>query len=115
MTKTIVTILGVVFVLIGLLGFVNNPILGIFEVDTLHNIIHLVSGVLALYAVNKGHEATILFAKVFGVVYAVVAILGLFMGSPILGLVHANMADHVLHVALAAIFLFLGFGGSKDA
>jgi hypothetical protein len=114
MDKTIVTILGVVFILVGLLGFVQNPILGIFAVDTLHNIIHIASGILALWAVNKGTEATITFAKVFGVVYGAVAVLGFLMPSPLLGLITVNMADNLLHVVLAVVFLVIGFGGKRS-
>jgi uncharacterized membrane protein len=115
MEKTIVTILGVVFIAVGLLGFVNNPVLGIFAVDTLHNVIHLLSGALALWAVNKGMGAVTTFAKVFGIVYGLVAILGFLMGSPILGLVTVNMADNVLHIVLAVVFLYIGFGGKSES
>lgn len=111
MEKTIVTVLGIVFVAIGLLGFVNDPILGIFDVDTLHNIVHLLSGVLALGAVGMGMDAVRTYAKVLGVVYALVAVAGLLMsGDMILGLFVTNMADDLLHVVLAAVLLYAGFG-----
>ncbi len=114
MDKTIVTILGIVFILVGLLGFVQNPVLGIFAVDTLHNIIHLAAGVLALWAVNRGTESILTYAKVFGVVYGVVAILGFLLPSPLLGLVTVNMADNLLHVVLAVVLLAIGFGGRRQ-
>ena len=111
MEKTIVTVLGVVFVAIGLLGFVNDPILGIFEVDAMHNIVHLLSGVLALGAVAMGMDAVRTYSKIFGVVYGLVAVVGLLTaGDMLLGVMEVNLADDLLHVVLAAAFLYVGFG-----
>ena len=55
--RTLAKVFGVVFVLVGILGFVpgitsGGHLLGIFEVDTTHNIIHLISGILAFVAVS---------------------------------------------------------------
>jgi GTP cyclohydrolase III len=115
MQKTILTILGVVFLAIGVLGFVSDPLLGIFEVDTLHNIIHILSGALALVAVSMGANAMNTFSRIFGVVYGIVAVLGFVSGDNVLGLIMVNAADNVLHLVLAVIFLYLGFGQSKGA
>ncbi len=108
--KMVLTILGVVFVVVGLLGFVNDPVLGVFEVDMLHNVIHILSGVLALAAVGMGADMMRLYAKAFGAVYAVVGVVGFVMpGDMILGLFEANLADDLLHVAIAAVLLYVGF------
>lgn len=106
---------GIVLTAVGVLGFVpgvtnDGMLLGIFEVDTIHNLVHILTGVVAIVASLGSGAYAGLFFKVFGVVYALVAVLGFAMGSPILGLIHANMADHVLHVVLAAAFLYAGFG-----
>lgn len=105
-------ILGVVLILVGLLGFMQNPILGIFAVDTLHNIIHLASGVLAIWFARQGASQGMMFAKVFGVVYLLVAALGFLQAGSgmILGLITINGADNLLHVVLAAVLLYVGFG-----
>lgn len=117
MEKSIVTILGIVFLVIGVLGFFSSPyLLGFFEVDTMHNIVHLLSGVVALAAVGMGLGAVRTYAKVFGVVYGVVALVGFFMpGDMILGLFAANTADDVLHLVLAVVFLYVGFGPSSES
>lgn len=110
MDKTILTILGIVFIAIGILGFFNNPLLGLFEVDAIHNIIHILSGILALGAVGMGTDAMRTYSKVFAGIYGLVAILGFIMpGSMILGLFASNMADNVLHIVFAGAFLYLGF------
>lgn len=113
--KNIYYVLGAVLVLVGLVGFVNNPVLGMFEVNALHNIVHIVSGVLLLWAAMKDMGMMSLMGKVLGVVYLLVTILGFAMNGDILGLMMVNMADNVLHLALAAVLLYFGFAGNKPA
>jgi hypothetical protein len=110
MLKNVLYVLGVVFILIGILGFFNNPILGIFAVDSVHNVIHLLSGVLALAFAGKPSQAK-MFAMVFGIVYGLVAILGFMTasGGKVLGLFAVNGADNWLHILIALVLLYLGF------
>jgi hypothetical protein len=117
MAKTLVMILGVVFVIIGLLGFfMDSPLLGLFEVDTVHNVVHLLSGVVAIAAAAMGESAAKTYAKVFGLVYALVTILGFVMGTDeeLLGLMVINANDNYLHLLLAVILLYLGFSKSSS-
>lgn len=115
MAKKIALLLGIVFVLVGLLGFVPNPIVGmagIFETDMLHNLVHILFGIILIVAAKKG--AAMLWLKVLGVVYLLLAILGFLMvpeGGMLLGLVHANAADHWLHVVLGIVLVLAGFMG----
>lgn len=113
-------VFGIVFVAIGVLGFVpaftpDGNLLGIFHVDGIHNLIHLASGVAALAAASSAAYARLYF-QVFGVVYAVVALGGflpfLQFGEDhpkLLGLIHVNLADNLLHTAIAAAALYFGF------
>lgn len=104
---------GAVLTLVGLLGFVpaltpDGNLLGIFQVDTMHNIVHLLSGLAALAASTRADWSRLYF-QVFGVVYAVVTVVGLLQGDTVLGLFTINMADNLLHVLIAAAALYLGF------
>ena len=106
---------GVVFVVVGVLGFVpgvtsNGHLLGIFEVDTTHNVIHLLSGVIALLAAMGAAQYASLYFKVFGVLYALVTIAGFVQGDTVLGVIGVNLADNVLHLVIAALALWIGFG-----
>lgn len=120
MVKKLTMILGWVFVIVGVLGFVpgitnNEMLLGIFRVNALHNIIHLLSGAAAIYAASVGYKSARMYAQIFGIVYALVAILGFVYGdNSILGIVSSNMADTWLHVVLAVVILYLGFGTPAD-
>lgn len=111
--KNLAWAFGIVLTVVGILGFVpgltnDGLLLGIFQVDPLHNVIHLLSGVVALVAVMMGAYVRQYF-QVFGVVYALVAILGFVQGDTVLNLIAINMADNVLHVAIAAVSLWAGF------
>ena len=56
-----------------------------------------------------------MFFKIFGIVYALVAVLGFMKGNGlVLGMISNNTADTWLHVVLAVVMLFLGFGASGN-
>ncbi len=113
-------IFGIVLVLIGILGFIpgvtsNGMLLGIFQVSAVHNIIHLLTGIIALMVSKKGEHAARTFFKVFGVIYLLVLIIGMVQGDTVLGLFGVNMADHLLHLIIAALALWYGFKGSRGS
>ena len=109
MAKTIMYVVGVAFIVLGLLGFVNDPVLGIFDVDALNNIIHLATGILSLIFASQGESQARMFALVLGIVYVLVTILGFMAGEgKILGLITTNSADNYLHLVLAVGFLIVG-------
>jgi hypothetical protein len=116
MLKTAAIIFGIVFLLVGILGFVpgitttDQMLLGIFHVNAVHNIVHLLSGAIALITGLTSTAAARTYFRLFGIVYALVAILGFFIGNGLLlGLISNNMADTWLHVLIALISLALGF------
>lgn len=114
-TRTAGLILGIVFIVVGILGFIPNPLVsptGLFVVNTLHNIVHLASGAVILAGVYSFGAG--LGLKIIGVVYAIVAILGLIMGGDMLFGIAMNMADHWLHVVLAVVILLAGFALPDD-
>jgi hypothetical protein len=121
MARLAAKVFGAVFILIGILGFVpaftpDHHLLGIFHVNAVHNIIHLASGAAALVAGFASYKASKMYFQVFGVVYALVAVLGIFAGDKdILGLVAHNTADLFLHIAIAGAALYLGFVVKEDA
>ena len=122
MLKKAAMLFGVVFILIGILGFIpgittsDNLLLGLFKVDALHNIVHLVSGIAALAAAMYTESGAKTYFQVFGVVYALVAILGfVYMDDSILGFLVNNMADTLLHTVIALASLYLGFAVKEEA
>src|SRR4030095_689853 len=106
---------GLLFVLVGLLGFVpgvtqDEHLLGIFHVNAAHNAVHLLTGAPALAAGFSRAYAAQLFCRVFGVVYGLVALLGFIAGGgPVLGFISNNIADAWLHLVVALASLTIGF------
>ena len=116
MAKTMAVLFGVVFLLVGILGFVpavtkDEMLLGIFHVNMAHNCVHLLSGVAALLCGLSGVGASRLYFRIFGLVYAAVAVMGFLNpgDTMLLGLISNNMADTWLHVGIAAVSLIIGF------
>lgn len=117
MTKQISMVLGIVLTIVGLWGyFSGGVVLGVFAVDGLHNTIHLVSGVIGIMAARRGETYAQKYLKFFGVIYALVFLLGLFpSGGRILGLIVTNTADNILHLVIALLALYGGFSKAKGA
>lgn len=111
MVKTLTWVFGVVLTIVGILGYLGgSPILGIFEVDGLHNLIHLASGVVGILAALGGEKYAKMYLQVFGVIYAIVFLLGIFTSGKILGLIASNTSDDILHLVIAVVLLYGGFG-----
>ena len=121
MAKTFGMLFGIVFLAVGILGFVpgitkDDMLLGIFMVNKAHSIVHIASGVVFLFASMAGAGAARLWFKIFGLVYAVVAVLGFMTpNGMLLGMISNNPADTWLHVVLAAAMLLIGFASPKEA
>lgn len=113
LVKPLTGILGLVLTLAGIAGFFVSGMLLMFEVNTTHNIVHLASGLIGLFAFNSSQSASRTFLILFGLVYGAVTILGFTMGGDILGLFMVNDADNWLHLAIAAVCLLVGLGSGK--
>ena len=101
-------IVGAVFVIVAIWGFIAGDRVLIFHVNTAHNLVHMISGVVALACGFAGYKPARTFCLVFGAVYGLVAVLG-FAGVPqVIELLHLNTADNWLHAGLAAVFLLAG-------
>lgn len=118
MAKTICKILGVVFLLVGVVGFANQGLLGA-HLTPPHNVVHILSGVVALYFGFAGSlSGAKIFCLVFGVVYLALGVLGLALGTPpdrmwMVGPLHFGQADHGIHVLLGIVFLAGGLFTKK--
>lgn len=126
MAKKVVGLLGAVLLIAGIAGFIDpltpdGKVFGLFLVGedspVLHNMIHILSGLVALAAASSGEAYARLYAKVFGAVYALVTLLGFFTesGEKILGLIPINGADNLLHLGITVLLLYIGFAGDDSS
>lgn len=106
--KTYALVIGAVLLLVGLLGFVmSSPLLGLFGVNTLQNILHLLGGALGLYFGYKGNAKN--FNLGLGVVAIIVALLGFLTPALVESLLNINAATTWLHVLIGATALGVGY------
>ncbi|MGZ4589655.1 MAG: DUF4383 domain-containing protein [Actinomycetes bacterium] len=122
--RLLATVFGAVYVLVGILGFFvtsgvgfaatsGEKLVGLFEVNPLHNIAHLLIGALLLVASRavataKGANTAV------GAVYLLLGILGLFITSSSANILALNGADNVLHLASAIVLLGVGLSQDKN-
>lgn len=118
-------VVGVVFLVVGVLGFIPGittdydtmqfagheseaMLLGVFQVSILHNIVHLLFGVLGVLLAR-----TAVLARMFlvggGVIYAVLWLYGLIVDEASdANIIPLNNADDWLHLVLAVGMILLG-------
>lgn len=114
--KLITNVFGVTFILAGLLGFVPNPIVapdGVFAVNTMHNLVHILTGAAFIAGGTFGFARQTILG--IGIAYVAVTVLGILTTSDmLLGLVHINVADRWLHAGLAVAILAAGYVSSEQ-
>ncbi|OMH32335.1 DUF4383 domain-containing protein [Tersicoccus sp. Bi-70] len=123
--QTVALLVGAVFLLVGVLGFVPGitsnygalmfgghhseaMLLGLFQVSILHNIVHLLFGVVGI-SLSRSFAGAKNFLIGGGVIYLVLWLYGLFIGQEsAANFVPLNTADNWLHFVLGVAMLGLG-------
>lgn len=106
--KLLCRLMGIVFIVVAIWGFVDGHQVLIFHVNTAHNIVHLLSGLGALACGFAAPKVARAFCITFGIVYGLVAVAG-FMGfGQVISFLHINPADNWLHTAISLVFLVVG-------
>lgn len=104
-------IIGLAYVGVGIIGFkvsgssLATTQLAIFDVNVVHNLVHLAIGGCGLMAYTLGAGVSRVYGQTLGVVLAVVGLSGL-LPQPLLGLLPVGGADIALHLATAAVALY---------
>ena len=117
-------VVGIVFLVVGLAGFVPGittgdlggaghgsmaMLLGLFQVSVLHNIVHLLFGIVGLVAARSAVGSRS-YLVIGGIVYLVLFVYGLFTAdhASAANFVPLNTADNWLHLLLAGGMVALG-------
>ena len=124
-TRTFALVLGIAFLLAGVAGFFPSPVppdapplsmdhgygmaLGLLPVNTLHNIVHLLFGVLGLAAYGGMFSARA-YAQLVAVSYLLLTVLGLLPATnTTFGLIPIYGADVALHAVIGLAAAYFGF------
>lgn len=125
MVKRVALVFGIIFLLIGILGLLApggrqmgadpapHLLLGLFPVNLLHNIVHLVFGVWGLVA-SRSFGAAKSYAQIGGVIYIVLA-LAAFMSPTTFGFIPIGGNAIWLHAVLGVALAYFGFTAKETA
>lgn len=114
MLRTAAFIIGFILVLIGILGFMpefnrGGRILGFFAISSFSNLMHLITGVIAMLCAIQGKRASSYFFIVIGIIYAIMAILGFWDATlALFRYIVADGANNIFHAVVAAVALYFG-------
>lgn len=129
-TRYLALIYGVVFLLVGIAGFIpgitqpavpgmeaieHGLLLGLFPVNAAHNLVHVVFGIWGLVA-YRGLRSSFIYACAVAVIYAVLTIMGLVPGlRTMFGIAPLFGHDVWLHAVLALGAAYFAYVGRRDA
>lgn len=122
--RLVAVIFGAVYLLVGLLGFAvtgsvgfvatkGGLLLGLFEVNPLHNVAHLIIGAALLIAGLTSVMAAKAVNITIGFIYLVLGVVGFFLVGTAFNILALNAPDHFLHLASAIILLVTGFAADR--
>ncbi|HLC75234.1 MAG TPA: DUF4383 domain-containing protein [Candidatus Nanoarchaeia archaeon] len=108
--KTYALVLGLVLAVVGVWGFFTTSILGIFGVNSLQSVLHLIAAAFGIYAGTQGDGTT--YNQVLGWIAVALAVLGFIPGvnGLLLSLLNINTAITVLHLAIGVVTLGVFYG-----
>jgi len=126
-TRTFALIFGIVFLIVGALGFVPSMVhapmgdhamnmkqgygdlLGMFPVNMLHNVVHILFGIWGILAYRSLSGARMYF-RVVAILYAILTIMGLVPAmDTTYGLIPLYGNDVWLHALLAIVAGYFGW------
>jgi hypothetical protein len=126
MVQKVARLFGVVFLLVGVLGFFGfagggmtmsadlataPKLLGLFPVNTFHNCVHILFGIWGLAAAGTAAGA-LTYCRLGGGIYLVLAVLGLITPTTF-GLIPIGGNDIWLHAILGIALLLAAMQGAK--
>jgi len=133
MTRRVALVVGIIYLVIGIAGFIPGlvqgqdypdlaidtgagTLLGLFPVNVVHHLVHLLVGVLGI-AAYRAFDSARLYARGLAIVYAVLAVMGLISAANLhtmFGLAPLFSHDVWLHAGTAAIAAYFGWGPVDD-
>ena len=115
--QVVALLFGAIYLAAGVLGFLpflggsytmtNHALLGIFNINLLHNLVHIVIGIAGLAAAASVANSRT-FCQVVGVILLLLGVLGVFVARP-LGLLDIGGIDIALHLVSGAVLAYFGF------
>jgi hypothetical protein len=123
-TRYFALIFGIIYLLVGVLGLIpglltppttpvavnilNGDLLGLFPVNIIHTLVHLVLGLWGILA-YRSYEGSRVYGRTVGAIFIVLFLFGLIPGlNTLFGLAPLNGADVWLHLISGVVALYFG-------
>ena len=108
--KLFAQVIGVVLILLGLIGFLQSPVLGLIGVNSVLNILHILVGAVALWMANKGNSLK--FNKYLGIGAIILGVLGLTpaVSGMVSGFLGSNAATAWVDLVLGILAVGIAYG-----
>jgi hypothetical protein len=106
-------LLGGIIILFGIFGFFQfftpgGYLFGIFSVNLVHNLIHLVTGLVGvIVAIPNQRRYASWYILEMGVIYGIVTIVGFLLNGDIFEFAYFNLNDNLLHAGITVIAFIL--------
>jgi hypothetical protein len=115
---------GAVFVIVGLAGFFvsgshhavgadGGKLLGLFQVNVLHNVVHVAAGAGLVAAGILGSRQAKIANTVVGAGYLALFLIGLFIVDTGANVIALNGADNAVHLVLGLALIAVGLGADR--
>lgn len=99
---------GILILLYGALGFIQSPVLGLFDSTPTLAVWRIVTGLVLLWGAALGSPSqNVWVLKVFGIIYTIAFVLGLMSSAG-----SVTSPDNMWHFVLAILLLWGGFFAS---
>lgn len=122
MAKTLAIIFGIILVVLGLLGFTSNPLVGpsaLIGANSVLNLVHIILGAILLVVAFWSEKDSGLWLTVVGIIILVIGIIGILTvpssGGLLLGLAYTNGMTHWLDIISGIIIALIGLTSPKPA
>jgi hypothetical protein len=113
LVRTVAVVFGVVYVLAGIAGFVlDSPLFGLFDVNLVHNVVHILLGAVLLYG-STSTSTALMTTRAVGALLVLLGILGIPFPDGF-DIVPLSGNDIWLHLASGVIMLAAGFMGANE-
>jgi Domain of unknown function (DUF4383) len=107
MVQAVAAVFGAIYLVAGVLGFFIHPLLGIFQVNFLHNLVHIAIGIGGLAAASSLANSKT-FCQIAGVILLLLGLIGIGVANPF-GLLYVGGADVALHLVTGGVLAYFGF------
>lgn len=120
MAKTIGMLFGWIYVLVGIAGFIpalggsfsmaSGTLLGVADVNILHNIVHLIVGFAGI-TMSRTEEGAGTFCKTFGIILLLIGVVGFVMPN-LFGILPIGGDDRWIHIITGLVLAIAGFASA---